>query len=243
MSSRVISNSESRAKLSMKLKQPNEHGIVVIFALASLLALFFDGNLVGQALTQLTLWLMLLSLQNKRQLIVLTLCAACINALSNLGLSIWLLLVCGGMLLTLSLKSGSVRLYRELVGTAGAILTPLVAALLVSGETIFFVKAATVMTAAVALSTAMIHLASWCQWRRIQDLRLAFTLSTFAAIAMLCLASHQPMQIALALAPFVLQAIWLVKRRKASFKQLGQIEAITLLWVAILIILQRFAVF
>lgn len=243
MSSSVISNSESRAKLSKTLRLPNEHGIVVIFALESLLALFFDGNLVGQALTQLTLWLMLLSLQNKRQLIVLTLCAACISTPANLGLSIWLLLVCGGMLLTLSLKSGSVRLYRELVGTAGAILAPLVAALLASGATSFFVKAATVMTAAVALSTAMIHLASWFQWRRIQDLRLALTLTTFATLVMLCLASLQPIIIALTLAPFVLQAIWLAKRRKASFKQLGQIEAITLLWVAILIILQRFAVF
>jgi hypothetical protein len=121
--------------------------------------------------------------------------------------------------------------WRELIGLAGAGSIPLIAVALMTGEAEPLVLAGTALLAAIMTGLCLIHT---CR----PDLKVSPLPTTLlSALLWVVLAALNPSLTIGCLIPYCVQVLWILKRKKPSFKQLGIAQAVAMLWVSIATIL------
>jgi len=221
----------------LSFKLPREYGAIVVFVLASTISLVLSvKEFAFIACLQLCLWPLILSAHRPQQLLLLTVLAVIIlHLLAGLPFALWIAAVAVGIF---AVSSSSLRLgalLRELIGLSGAALAPLVfsclLALTQTSDLSLHLSSIFALLAATLTSSTLIYL---CRKQRTVALVLLAVLSLFLWLGLSVLS---PSVAALSLVAYVLQGLWLVPDAPHSYKQLGQVQSLCLLWVSIAMLL------
>lgn len=213
------------------LKLPKEHGAVVVFSMACLLALLLcRNNLLIIALAEVVLWAMILSLHRPRQLLLVTIAGMVMLLIfAPTPLSLWIAVVYAGSLVTSSRLSKIAVWLRETLGLTGAILAPIMVSYVVTQDLQLHLTVGAVLVAATLTGTALI---------RVSHRETKVTPNPSFLLAMLLwilLAAFNPLIIALVLTPYIAQSVWILNVPKPSFKKLGQVQCLCLFWVSLIL--------
>ncbi len=232
MSNLAFLNSPFKIQLSL----PREHGIVVIFSIASLFSLIVQVNSGPFCAAIIFLWLLVLSMQNPRQLTALTISGALFSVLINPLLALWLLIV-GLSLLLIKISRSKHSLLLEFTGLGGATLTPLMTAYLINPDGKILLTIATALMAAVYSSAAIvhgvIHLSGKGNHERMRAiLNMILALPFWIGFALL-----DPSASRLSLIAYIGLILWLHKSKTTSLKELGMLSAFCLTWVSLTLLL------
>ncbi|MBX3073326.1 hypothetical protein KF913_05355 [Candidatus Obscuribacterales bacterium] len=222
----------SIAPVNDTFKLPKEHGAVVVFAMACLISLLLcRDNLPIIALSEIVLWVMILSLHRPRQLLLITFVGMVVLLFGPAPLSLWIAVVYAGSQVTSSKISKIDSWLRETLGLTGAILAPIMVSYVVTQDLPLHLTVAAILVAATLTGTALI---------RVSHLETGVSPNPVALLSLLLwifLSAFNSLLIALVLIPYIVQSLWILKVPKPSFKQFGQIQCLCLLWVAMILIL------
>ncbi len=212
---------------------PREHGAVIVFSLASIGSLLLcRAHLPAMVLAELILWSMILSLHRAKQLLLITVLGSIMLQLFlGTALASWLWVVWAGSRVARSTSFKTGMWWKEGLGLAGSALAPLVVSYMLVGNLPVHLLVACVFVAATLTGAALIRAIH--RETHVTPIP-AFLLSI---VLWICLAAVQPLVVVASLMPFVAQSLWLVSPYKPSFKRLGQVQCLTLLWVAIVLAL------
>ncbi len=231
----------------LSFKMPREYGAIVVFILASIVALVLSqSELVLIACLLVGLWPLILSAHRPQQLLLFTVVTAItVYCCAGLQFALWLISVGLGIFAVSSSASVSSfarlalsALARESLGLAGAALAPLIFAFLLAAahgqELDLPITAIFALLAATLTSSTMIYL---CRFRgrsssSFQQRPAVVLLALISLWLWLCLASLSSSLAALSLLVYVLQGLWLLPARPHSYKQLGQVQCLCLTWVS-----------
>lgn len=233
-SCQVTSNSAVSAKeRTWTLRFPNEHGAVVIFSLSTLVSLFLcQDKVTASAGALLAVWLMMLAVHNSVLLLAIAIlaigsmvCSGYVHAALFIGV------VLAGIE-TIKTSTASKDLWwRELLGLAGAVITPLTLTALMGTDIGAVVTALLSLLAATMTGLCLIHT---CRPELGVNPLPAAVVSFVFWIA---LAKTNVLAAMWCLPPYCLQALWLLQCKKPNFKQLGIAQSAAMLWVSGAIVL------
>jgi len=221
----------------LAFKLPREYGAIVVFVLASIVSLVLSAREFATiACLQLCLWPIILSAHRPRQLLLLTvLTSIAVYSLAGLPFVLWFVAVALGVYAVSSPSLHLLALVRESVGLSGAALAPLIFSCLLAvnqdRDLSLHIAAVLVLLAATLTSSSMIYL---CRKQRPAALVLLVVLSFLLWLA---LAALNAPTAALSLLAYVIQCLWLLTGASHSYKQLGQVQSICLIWVSLVIVL------
>lgn len=211
------------------LKFPNEHGAVVIFSLSTVVSLFLcQDKVTATAGALLAVWLMMLATHNRALLLGIAFLAFVTLACSGyLHAALFIAVALAGIEIIKTSAASKDLWWRELVGLAGAVITPLALTALIGADIRPVFTAFLSLLAATLAGMCLIH-ASRPELgvNALPTAILSFVLwialaKTNALVAMWCLP------------PYCLQALWLLRCLKPNFKQLGIAQAVAMLWVSV----------
>ncbi|MBA4026615.1 MAG: hypothetical protein C0473_00085 [Cyanobacteria bacterium DS3.002] len=221
----------------LSFKLPREYGAIVVFVLASMISLVLSAKeFAAIACLQLCLWPLILSAHRPKQLLLLSFLAmAVIQLFAGLPFALWTAAVAVGIFAVSSPSLHLGALLRESIGLSGAALTPLVFSCLLGYtqglDLSLHLASVVALLAATLTSSTMIYL---CRKQRPVALVLLVVLSFLLWLGLTAL--NAPLA-ALSLVVYVLQGLWLLPVATPSYKQLGQVQSLCLLWVSIAIVL------
>ncbi len=219
-------------------KLPKEHGAVVVFSLSCIISLLLcRAEPTVAACSEIVLWAMVLSMHQPRQLLVVTALGILVLQLFfGAPLALLIAIVWVGLQATKSSHARNGFWWREAVGMSGVALAPLMVSYLVAGDHSLPLTAAAALLAAVFTGSALIRVSR--KETRVNPIPAAL----LSLVLWLCLTAASPIIAALSLIPYVAQSIWLVQESSPSFKTLGQIQSLSLLWVAAAITIHIFGI-
>jgi|GEM_PF-1156001 len=234
---------------SLSFKLPREYGAIVVFVLASIVALVLSQReFFAIACLQLCLWPLIFSAHRPQQLLQLTVLIAIVLYLcEGLPFAIWIAAVGIGIFAVSPSPSSSSSsswlrlgaLPRESIGLAGAALAPLVFSYLLAANRglnlSLHMSAIFALLAATLTSSSMIY---FCREQaRKQKPAALVLLAVLSLLLWLCLSALSSHLAALSLLAYVFQSLWLLPVAQHSYKQLGQVQSFCLLWVSIATVL------
>lgn len=224
----------SSEQLSFKL--PREHGAVVVFSLACIVSLLLcRADPIIMVVCELVFWAMMMSLHHPRQLFLIAfLSMLALQLLSGSILAVWIGVVWLGAQTTMWSPTGKIPWWKEALGVSGACLAPLVVSLILTGEPALHSIVALSLLASIFTGSGLVRAS------RKDVLGDSLRSALLALLLWVCLALASPMTAALSLIPYVAQSAWLAEVTKPSFKQLGQVQCLCLLWVGVVIALRIF---
>lgn len=231
----ALSSAVSAKQRLWALKVPAERGAVVIFSLSTIVALFYcRSNITEAACALVVVWLMMLSAHNSPLLLAVSCPSIIAMALTG---HIAAALFIGFVVLGIEMMQASAEArhlwWRELIGLAGAGSIPLIAVALMTGEAAPLVLAGTALLAAIMTGLCLIHT---CR----PDLKVSpLPTALLSALLWVILAVLNPSLTIGCLIPYCVQVLWILKRKKTGFKQLGLAQSACLLWVAASLIFLR----
>lgn len=230
----MTSNSAvSQKERTWTLRFPNEHGAVVIFSLSTLVSLLLcQDKAAATAGALLAVWLMMLAVHNSVLLLAIAILAIGSMVFSGyVHAALFIGVVLAGIE-TIKTSTASKDLWwRELLGLAGAVITPLTITTLVGTDIGTVFPALLSLLAATMTGLCLIHA---CRPELGVNPMPAAILSLVLWIA---LAKTDALAAMWCLPPYCLQALWILRCKKPSFKQLGIAQAAAMLWVSGVVIL------
>jgi len=210
------------------LKVPAERGAVVIFSLSTIVALFYCRfNITEAACALVVVWLIMLSAHNSLLLLAVSCPSIIAMALTgHIAAALFIGLVLAGVQMMQVSAEARHLWWRELIGLAGAGSIPLIVVALMAGEAAALMLAGTALLAAIMTGLCLIHT---CR----PDLKVSpLPTALLSAFLWVVLAALNPILTISCLIPFCAQVLWIWKRKKPGFKQLGLAQSACLLWVA-----------
>ena len=214
---------------------PHEHGVVVTLILSTVLSIKL-GLSIGLALFVLLgpIWLIFLLLHQERAALWFALvCAPMVGLFfQSLILAVLMLSFSAGKGLLSILSTHLGTSWRETFGMLAVAATPLLAVLIVTGNSTHAQFVTLAYTAASVLAIALTHIL------RRDPLQGQGPALVLATILWLCLWAQDPFVFAWCLVPFAVQLLALTQKHKPSFAQLGAIESISMLFVSVFLWLQ-----
>ncbi|MBS1994170.1 MAG: hypothetical protein JSS83_26850 [Cyanobacteria bacterium SZAS LIN-3] len=219
----------SAAWKDWSFRLPVEHGAVLAFALACIVSLLTcRAHPLSIAGAEIILWSMMLSLHRRGQLMRITaLAVAALLFCSQAAVAAWIVLVWVGSQVTAAPSRPLAPWCRETVGLAGSTLAPIMTSCLICGNPGLHLTISLTMMGAVITGTALIRASH----------RESLVTPLPAVLISLCLwlwlAIISPVTAVWCLVPYVAQSLWLLIVPKPSFKLLGQVQSVCLLWVAV----------
>ncbi len=223
-----LGSTVSAKQSAWTLKVPAERGAVVIFSLSTIVALFYcRSNITEAACALVVVWLMMLSAHNSRLLLAVSFPSIIAMALTG---HIAAALFIGFVLLGIEMMQTSAEArhlwWRELIGLAGAGSIPLIAVALMAGEAAALMLAGTALLAAIMTGLCLIHA---CR----PDLKVSpLPSALLSALFWIILEMLNPNLTISCLIPYCAQVLWILKRKRPGFKQLGLAQSACLLWIA-----------
>lgn len=220
------------------LSLPKEHGALVALAISTILSLTLStSNWPLNTLAQLCLWLVILSLNNRKISFVIAFVGGLL--ISSIAIqilpfvffvSVW---TCYQILQS-GLWGKSKRIARESLGMAGAAVVPLALASLFSlrVDLIFLVGAC--LLASTFSAGYIVHSAT-NQLNTTARIMLLVSMLSWSVILLI-----EPQLFLLTSIPFTLQMISIKRLKDLSFKRLGMIEATCLSWVTVLLLIYNY---
>lgn len=229
----TLNSAVSQKEKTWTLRFPSEHGAVVIFSLSTIVSLSLcQDNVAATAGALLAVWLMMLAVHNSVLLlsiaflaIVSMVCSGYVHAALFTGV------VLAGIE-TIKTSAASKDLWwRELIGLSGAVTTPLALTALIGADIGSVSTALLSLLAATLAGMCLIHA---CR----PELGVnALPSAILSFVLWIALAKINALVAMWCLLPYCLQALWLLQRKKPSFKQLGITQAMAMLWVSVATIL------
>ncbi|MCC7529137.1 MAG: hypothetical protein IT342_11470 [Candidatus Melainabacteria bacterium] len=232
----MASNSLLSAKAkTWTLRFPSEHGAVVIFSLSTLVSLFLcQDKVTATALALLAVWLMMLAAHNSVLLLAIALLA--IVSLVCCGYApaaLFIAVVLAGIEMVKTRTASKDLWWRELIGLAGAVITPLALTALIGADIGPVFTASLSLLSATLAGMYLIH--AWRPELRVNPLPIAI----LSLVLWIALAKTNALVAIWCLPPYCLQVLLLLLRQKPNFKQLGIAQAVAMLWVSVATILLR----
>lgn len=215
-------------------KLPREHGVVVVFSFACLIALSLCGcHQVSVALGLLLLWAMFLSLHRPLQLLLISFFGAvAFHIGAGLPQALWIVVVWAGIQVVTGVQRSSDLWWREALGLSGIALSPLVLSYLQAGQLSLHLLAVITLFAAIFTGAALIRVSR-------KETALSAIPSAVLSLAFWLYLAHLNSWLAACnLFPYVLQALWLMTTVRPSFKRLGVVQSLCLLWVVLGLFIQ-----
>ncbi|MBI4532955.1 MAG: hypothetical protein HY711_03325 [Candidatus Melainabacteria bacterium] len=210
------------------LKIPREHGAVVSFVLSTLLALKLAWPISAELTSILAaIWIVFFLQHRPRLALYVGLFSAVV--LSVLCKSVFVVVLIGSfatggrVLSYLSMKLGAS--WRETLGMLGLGIVPLVAATTITGQHEEGQVIMLAYAAASVIATSMIHIL------RRDPKRTWLPPVWVAGVLLVWLCAAEPSVLAICLTPFLIQLLWLIRKQKPSFAELGVIETVSMTWV------------
>lgn len=227
----------SSEPFSLSFRLPKEHGAVVVFSLACIISLLLcRSEPLIMVICELVLWAMITSLHQPRQLFLIAfLSMLALQLLSGSLLALWIGVVWLGAQVTIWAPNGKIPWWKEALGVSGGCLAPLAVSLLLVGDPALHSLVLSAFLASIFTSSALVRAS------RKDVLGDPLKSALLALLLWACLVIASPITAALSLIPYVTQGAWLAEvTSRPSFGQLGQVQSLCLLWVAVVIVLRIF---
>ena len=210
------------------LRLPQEHGAVVTFSIATVLALALSHSNIAAVPTGLILlWLLMLSAHNFVFLFSVSALGAVLLISQGYVLAALFLFAAFLAMETMQERnSGKEFWWRELVGLGGAVIAPFAMTSSISGCFNEMLFACLSLLAGVMTGLFLIHVSR-------PELKVSPTLTAVLSVVLWAILVALRPQLALVFAlPFVVQLCWIRACRKPQYKQLGIAQGISLFWIA-----------
>jgi len=218
-----------RAKLSLPFSVPKEHGAVICFALSTVLAAKLGWSALDSLLLPfVALWLTLLLSRRPHQAFWFGIGAAAVLAILGDSASVAPLIALFGIgiRVTDNVASAFGVVWRELLGMIAVAAIPLLAATIASGAASVGHTATLAYTASAITAALMIHILR----RDSQRIKPFIWVSVFF---WMWLWAQEPGALFWCLMSFPMQLLLLLSRQKPSFKMLGILETVAMLFVTV----------
>jgi hypothetical protein len=217
------------------IRIPHEHGAVITFVLSSLLAVRLGWSQLSLVIVVLaSLWIAFLIQRNLRASILLGSvfagAAGMITHSAPVGILVFIFFQGPHLLSWLSVRLGPS--WRESLGMLAVSLMPLMAVTILDRYSPHSWLITLGFTASALLAAVMIRLL------RHEPGNSFPVLVVFVTFLWMWLWMKNPTIFVWCIAPFVAQLVWLARGKKLSFKSLGYLETITLVWASVLLWLQ-----
>lgn len=222
---------------SSLFKFPKERGVVVVFSIACIMALLLcRTNPIAMVMSEIVLWSLTLSIHRPRQFLIFSIAGAVMLCfIGSISLSLWMAVIFAGKHFLGSHACKEEMWLKETLGIAGAISAPLMVSYILTEDLASNLVVACVLVAGSITGVVIIRVSH-------KEMRVnPMPASLISLCLWVFLAGSCPVLVALALVPYLVQGVWLIKTPKPSFKQLGQAQAASLFFLSILLVFHIFS--